>query len=225
MCAYSEGGIDLTPRILDEAAANTALYAPAAIDEEDGKRYCLCNGGSYGEMVACDNPNVSRASLLMNRIFNHIYSTVQYILSLLVLYECTVLECLLPTSVVAVRTRVVSLRLRRPESEAEGQLVLPELQSRLEAQRCTVARTGGSWFWCRCRICFFWCRGRLRRQRRTTFESAQSATGNGDGARSFCLVDRLECLIFDHRPEQLVLARRRLSAQMNRSLASSCDPI
>lgn len=56
--SFSEGGIDLAPRILDEVGVSSTLYAPGVIDEEDGKRYCICNGGSYGEMVACDNPTV-----------------------------------------------------------------------------------------------------------------------------------------------------------------------
>ena len=36
-----------------------ATSTQGVIDEEDGKRYCTCNGISYGKMVNCDNPDVS----------------------------------------------------------------------------------------------------------------------------------------------------------------------
>jgi inhibitor of growth protein 3 len=31
--------------------------AEGADGDEDGERYCVCNGPSYGEMIACDDRN------------------------------------------------------------------------------------------------------------------------------------------------------------------------
>lgn len=76
-------------------------------------RYCLCNQVSYGDMVACDNPEVSAFCYL-------------FITSSPILY---VDFCL------AVPSRVVPLRLRRYNSSSKREMVLPSLRYFNEAAK------------------------------------------------------------------------------------------
>lgn len=99
---------------------------------------------------------------------------------------------------------MVPLRLRRPESQAEGKLVLPELQGSLEAQR--RGRASCCWRW-RC----WW-------QWRTPHEGAQPAGGDADGTRSIDVLDGFECLVVACGHEHHALAGRRASAQVTRVL-------
>ena len=43
-------------------AANTSMELDLPVDPNE-PTYCLCNQVSYGEMVACDNPDVSKRLL------------------------------------------------------------------------------------------------------------------------------------------------------------------
>lgn len=79
--------------------------------------YCLCNQVSYGEMVACDNPNVGNTffvSLLYSSLMCYIFRTRAW-------FNLTFLTFL------AVQDRMVSLRLRGRQGSAQGKVVLPEL--------------------------------------------------------------------------------------------------
>lgn len=80
--------------------------------------YCLCNQVSYGEMVACDNPNVcdtSFVSLLYSSLMSSIFMPV---LGLFYYHFHIHL---------AVQNRVVSLWLCGRQGAAQGKVVLPKL--------------------------------------------------------------------------------------------------
>ena len=66
-----------------EGAAEEAMETEEFVEGEwvpdpNEPRYCLCNQVSYGDMVACDNPEVFYAS---NFIFFFIYSNVVFSIS------------------------------------------------------------------------------------------------------------------------------------------------
>lgn len=72
------------------------------VPDPNEPRYCLCNQVSYGDMVACDNPEVSRSIAFIAR---HAFN------------------CYLS----AVPVRMVPLRLCGHHCAAQGQVVLPAL--------------------------------------------------------------------------------------------------
>ena len=77
-------------------------------------RYCLCNQVSYGDMVACDNPDVRAIFYLDHNDTN---------------------SCTLMTFVLTVPSRVVPLRLRRHYSPSQREVVLPPLRYVNETKR------------------------------------------------------------------------------------------
>lgn len=76
--------------------------------------YCLCHQVSYGEMIGCDNPDV------------RIVPSQRAIQSSIIIFKS---NCILLS---AVPHRMVSFRMRGSDSQAEGQMVLPEMYAQQE---------------------------------------------------------------------------------------------
>lgn len=93
--------------------------------------YCLCHQVSYGEMIGCDNPDVSVQFLY------HLFCAF-VLIDLLSQFE--------------VSDRVVPFCLRRPHDEAKGQVVLPEV---LAGSQEEVKRRFGCRTYHRQCVCFF----------------------------------------------------------------------
>ena len=80
--------------------------------------YCLCNQVSYGEMVACDNPNVCDMSFV-SLLYSSLTSSIFMPMLGLFYYRFHIH--------LAVQNRVVSLWLCGRQGAAQGKVVLPKL--------------------------------------------------------------------------------------------------
>lgn len=59
-------GADIDSPALNDIQAD--MDDPNA-EADDGKVYCICNGVSYGEMIACDDPTCEREWVRVLRVF------------------------------------------------------------------------------------------------------------------------------------------------------------
>ena len=91
----------------------------------DEPRYCICGDISWGEMVECENKNVSRPKL-----------------------ATAIVPCVWQLTICAVQRRMVSLQLRRIDGSptATSEMVLPAMQGQIEAlnrelRTCIFVRT------------------------------------------------------------------------------------
>ena len=91
------------------------------------------------------------------------------------------------------------------QSEAEGQLVLPELQGCFQTHRNFASRRHRSHWW-----------GYSRWARRPMRQGAHPAAGDALRVHCFCVLDGLECLVVARGPE-CALAGRRVGAQVTLS--------
>lgn len=72
--------------------------------------YCVCQQVSYGEMIGCDNTEVSIPSRCSNS-----------------LVDCHTLKLICTLISIAVPNRMVPLRMRWTHNKTERQMVLPEM--------------------------------------------------------------------------------------------------
>lgn len=56
-CVYTHISYADSPPEKAAARGPTSLAAATALADSSEPRYCVCNNVSYGEMIACDNPD------------------------------------------------------------------------------------------------------------------------------------------------------------------------